>query len=887
MSLYCEYSSLISESDVEQKFIYRLLISPHPIGLGFGDTDILTKHVLKPYIIGKSKPKSYYPDYVIAMRGIPLLVVEAKAPNEDLGTAFSEARLYATEVNAKFPHGINVCNKIIVSNGKETWAGFHDDAIPAIKLYFEDINTENIYFNKLLKFCNKEILSTSANIPYLKLRGGATYVSPVSSLGGKRVQDEELVENTYGRTLVFENRGIFDPQSEIDKIEIVKNAYVPSSKREQHVDPIFREIKKIKLPSEINSTLISTDDPREVASKIKKHIITPDSNDYSLLLLIGSVGSGKSTFIRYFKEVVIDRDYIELALRCEWIFINMNPAPVNNDEIYNWIRYQMLEAIKNNHKDIDFNSIDIIKRVFRDEIKIFENGIGDIIRSDDKTYNIELYKLLHELICEDEKSLKGILKYIKDYARKVPIIVLDNCDKRNRDEQLLMFEVAQWIRNNYKCIVVLPMRDRTYDIYKREPPLDTVVKDLVFRIDPPDLLKVLQKRLEYIERLREAEGDRYGLESGATVIIKPREQIEYFRCILTAIRNNRQALRIFYALSNRDVRSSIQLFEDFCKSGHIKAEDIFKIRTTDYMIPSEKLINALLRKNRRFFSEETSNFINMFYSNFRDDFPDPFVRIDILLWLRKNYLVDGPNKIKGYHKVESIVQALQIIGHSENVIYREIQTLVRRGLIFTESQIDDVKYGDLISLSPSGTIHIWLLKNLNYLAACGEEVVYKEVQVAKTISERIASENYLDNIPMTIATTKNMLDYLKRYRKYYISNPEAYVNDEDLHIYDMSDIYYMINEMLEKNLEARRYIQMLDKYYVGVEVECKIVYKSFNSLLCNLEGDVRGFLAPTNYIYKLTKDNYDSLTKGDYIKCRIISYDNFHNSFQLEYIRKI
>lgn len=42
MALFCEYSSLITESDVEQKFIYPLLTAHEPIGLGLDSTQVLT-----------------------------------------------------------------------------------------------------------------------------------------------------------------------------------------------------------------------------------------------------------------------------------------------------------------------------------------------------------------------------------------------------------------------------------------------------------------------------------------------------------------------------------------------------------------------------------------------------------------------------------------------------------------------------------------------------------------------------------------------------------------------------------------------------------------------------------------------------------------------------
>ena len=70
---------------------------------------------------GNSK-KYYFPDYLITVRGIPMIVVEAKKPGEDLSAGYSEARLYAQEFNATLPHGINACQVVIASNGDTLWA---------------------------------------------------------------------------------------------------------------------------------------------------------------------------------------------------------------------------------------------------------------------------------------------------------------------------------------------------------------------------------------------------------------------------------------------------------------------------------------------------------------------------------------------------------------------------------------------------------------------------------------------------------------------------------------------------------------------------------------------------------------------------------------------
>ncbi|NOR45110.1 MAG: hypothetical protein GQ534_05930 [Candidatus Delongbacteria bacterium] len=889
MSIYCKYDSLKNESDVEQKFIFKFLSSENPRGLNFRDSDIQTKHTLKRHLIGKSKPKYYYPDYLITLRGIPLLVVEAKTPNSDLDTAFSEARLYADEVNAAFPHNLNLCNKIIVSNGTETWAGYNDQAEPVHRLLFEDFKVENKKFYELLKFCSKKELLNEVNKPFLETRGKTVFNTPVSELGGQRVQDEELVENTYGRTLIFENRAIFDPETEDDRIEIVKNAYITSAKREQHIEPMYREIKKVKLPSHVNSTLVSTESPTEIVDKLHRHINMKEVS-YSLMLLIGNVGSGKTTFVRYFKEIVLSKDYNQLSKKCEWIFVNMNPAPVNKEEIYKWIKNIIVKDIKLANPTTNFNDLDIMKRLYKKDIKEFEEGIGKIIIDDTNKYNSELYKVVSKCAQDEDKTLLAILSYLKEIKRKVPIIVLDNCDKRNRDEQLLMFEVAQWIKETYKSIIILPMRDSTYDNYKNEPPLDTVVKDLVYRIDPPDLLKVLQARLEYIYRIKKNERDSYTLENGIEVILTNSEQIEYFKSILMVIRKNSWSRSIFYSLSNRNIRGGIQLFEDFCRSGHINSEDFFLIRTTDnHLIPQFKVMNALLRKNRKYFSDEKSNFINLFHSKYEDDFPDPFIRVDLLKWLKNNYTVNGPNLIQGFHKIDNIIKDLQAIGHDSIVLFREVKTLIKRGLIFSESQSSEVTHDDLIKISPSGSIHLKLLKNISYLGACSENVIYKNATIMTRISKRIAKDDYLRKVPL-ISNAFDMLEYLMKYKSEFLSRPEAYLKDDAcLKIYDLEESNAVLDQILIEDNQLILYKFIRDNPK-GTIIRCKIEKKQSDYLICSLDFNnsyIRGFASTSMKKFKLGHDTYMKLNNGDEILCKIIDYDYEHHNFQLEFIKSI
>lgn len=890
MSLFCDYESLITESDVEQKLIYPFLTSAPPMGFGLDDSQVLTKSLLRQIAIGKGQSqKYYYPDYLVSIRGIPVLVLEAKKPKEDLNAAYSEARLYAEEINAAFPHGINICQLVIVCNGTETWAGYSDQAQPRIQLAFSDFSIENTKYADFLQFCSKTKLELQANRPYIDARGKAIFTTPVSNLGGKRVQNQELEENSFGRTFIFENRALFEPETEEERCLIVENAYIPSAKREQHIEPIYKEIRKFELPSKINTVPLATDKPIELIQRISQRV--EDRNEtYSLMLIIGNVGSGKSTFIRYFKKVFLEKQHISLAKQCDWIFLNMNFAPLTSGEIYNWLKNDLIAQLQNNHKDINFSNYEVIKKIFRKEIRNFDSGIGQLLKGNEAKYNKELYNLLKKRIDDTSLYLASLMTYLKETFSLLPIIVLDNCDQRNKEEQLLTFQVAQWLRTTFKCIVLLPMRDNTYDLYRDEPPLDTVIKDLVFRIDPPDLLKVIQARLDYLVRITDQAETTYVLKNGINISIKKAELIEYFKCIMLAIRNNKLATNIFYKLSDRNTRNGIQLFEDFCKSGHISADDIFKIRAVgkEYELPSYKLLNALLRKNRRYFNGEESNFVNLFFSSYKDDFPDPFVRIDLLIWLRSRINKEGPTKNKGMFSVQEIVRDMQLIGHNDGVTQREINYLIKRGLILSENLMSSVCNNDLIKITVSGMFHLNMLCNVTYLSACAEDVLFKNTTIMTLITQRLATSAYLSKLSMAL-TADEMIHYLELYRLQYSSHPEIYIKDgEQIGIYDLRECKNAISKWIEDDKYVKSGFENIHKYTAGTHVTAIVVDKNNGSLVCTfgVEQTVKGFISAIDPLYQLGYVIYEDIVVSDALECEIIEYDYDHNSFKMKFISK-
>ena len=276
---------LKTESDVEQKLVYPLLITPRPYGLGIDSPNIRTKPNIKSFEIKKRQNKKrYYPDYVVVISGFPLLVIEVKRPSEDLEEAYREARLYSSEINSFFPHKINPTTRLICTNGTNLIAGFADD----------------------FKF---EKLQESANQLHLEFRADQ-YYQPVKMLGGQVVRNEEVGTNSFGNIIALDYQHLFNPTTTEERAYIVQEAYITSKSRERYLQPIDRIVRAAILPSEIDSEIVYSDEPKAIIKKLQNK----NTNDleHKILLLIGGVGSGKSTFVDYLRYEALPQEIIKV-----------------------------------------------------------------------------------------------------------------------------------------------------------------------------------------------------------------------------------------------------------------------------------------------------------------------------------------------------------------------------------------------------------------------------------------------------------------------------------------------------------------------------------------------------------------------------------------------
>lgn len=869
-------NSIDNESDVEQKFVYPWLLDVSGFGLSILSEFILTKRNILEFDIEKgSSHKRYYPDYLVVINQIPVMVIEAKAPNVDVQKGFTEAQMYAHKINSFYGHNLNPIQHVISINGLELWYGKSDVGAPEIKV---DITNENFHLSPEFNLLNSKIdydqLKIETDKLNSKIKGNSKYIKPSFQLGAKNRREAKVSENSFGSNLALIYKGDFNPETKIERENIAKNAYVESKRREKHINHIERIITR-NSDKFNNSHSIASDN-----KKVIINTITDENYKNQICLLIGGVGSGKSTFTDYLRYNKLDYDKSTF-----WMNINLNNCPPDKSLIFPWLIEQIDSGIREEYPKINFDEISFIEKIFSSEIASFKTGSISLFSPTENEYKVRYAKKIDELNEDKNNKIRKTIDYLFVKKEIAPILVLDNCDKRDKERQLLMFEVANWLKNEFQCNILLPIRDTTYDVYKDEPPLDTVVKDLTFRIDPPLLQKVIENRLKYIKfrNTHKFNEFKYLLANGVQVNVKKDEIDTYLKSIVNSIFQDKFFRTIIIGLAGKNIRKGIEIILDFCKSGYLKEDFILKIRTNEEQkIPAYLVSQILLKGNRLYYSDEDSIVKNLFHSYVENNLPDPFIRLTVLLYLKENFKLVGGSGSKGFVKVEDILKAMTILGHNREDTLLEMQTLLQSDCIVSESSLKYIDLDDYLKLSSSGFVHIDMLKNVNYLSAVAEDTYFRDLETANNIASNMtgvsvfSSNSYSQNLN----SSKLLLEYLLKFKKEFYSKPLAIYLDDDITEEKLNECIQFVESKIGRDSSYDE-LALIGELYkegtlklatvTGIKPDC--IFVEFDTF--------------TGYIKR--KDNLifneyieDVLENGDLITVEIIGYNTKHKKFDVK-----
>ena len=735
-------SSDSTEGDVETQVVIPLLTRPELLGIPL--SRVKSKEFLAAQDIGKGQKtkKGYIPDFCIYELSLPTLVIEVKSPKVLVAEAWEEATLYAHAINKNFPPRVNPTQKAFATNGIDYLAGDWD-AAPLARGSIQELTTGSGKLKELQNTIGHQELERLSELvsAAMKLRG---FKRPSSQGNGPALITSKLEPNTFAADLAPILRRYFSSRDQNKDPEIYKNAYVSSNEVTSY-DRILESYLRDRLAR--SRTKVRTTKKRavEVSKRINEFAkYRPQSGD--LQLVTGGVGAGKSLFARRYKEYLQPR---ELVGRTHWSFIDFNYAPENLSEASEWICKAFVDSLFDEGAPANPLDASDQERIFSDNLQerssfyqrmeTIERGRGELERARD----IEAWRQ------NPLQLAPGISRYLQGNRGEIIIAVFDNVDRRDAENQLSAFQMALWFMNLTRCLLILQMRDVTFEAFKNEKPLDTYRTGQIFFISPPRFIDVVKRRLELSLKAlaREAPNTvRYKTASGTTIAYPKSRAGEFLRDIyLELFQKLTNVSRVLEALAGRNVRKALDMFMAIITSGHMP-ENLITIFASGNGIgsfPENLVVRILMRQDYRFFNDNSGFVANIFYCDRNWARPSNFLLVEALFLLIDQRKEKGDNGQLGFVSMSRLKDELENMGFVRSDIEEAIRFGLKYELIEADSSIaTTIGDADCMKATASGWAHMRILSSrLEYVSAVLPTTLLNNDNLCARIFDLMQSEN--------------------------------------------------------------------------------------------------------------------------------------------------
>lgn len=485
--------SLENESDVEQKVIMPLLMGA--AYLDISQDKIKTKEYLAPSVLDKAagRQSGYYPDYTVWMRGFPVMVVEAKAPVVQPEVGYRDASLYARHLNQVYPPNLNPCRFIMSTNGAVLLAGYWDSD-PTLKVDVANLRVGSADLDRLQTLYRAQALEEHARICLQQVKSARVFY-PYNFAGGQALLRARFPFNSFAAELSPILRQYFSSSNEQNNRDIIERAYVCTSEVTEY-DRILEALLKERLTIQ-RGTIVQQLEPTRHGEEHVAQAIAQFDNDRppggQLQIVQGAVGSGKSLFVRRYKEVM-QPDTV--GGRTRWAFVDFNSSPPDLAHAERWLCTAFAESFQTENPGLDLASESVLRGVFSRNIQRRKAVYEPLERASPEQAAVARARDLAAWQDDPEELARGIANLVLGIRREALVAVMDNVDRLDLNNQLYAFQLALWFMRQTRCFVILQMRDETYERYKNKPPLDTFRTGITFHISPPRFTDVVKRRLE-------------------------------------------------------------------------------------------------------------------------------------------------------------------------------------------------------------------------------------------------------------------------------------------------------------------------------------------------------------------------------------------------------
>lgn len=421
------------------------------------------------------------------------------------------------------------------------------------------------------------------------------------------------------------------------------------------------------------------------------------------ILLLGTVGAGKTTFLHYMRKVRINEifDNPDNENCPHWLHLDFLSCP-GNVSASDFIYRSLLEYINTNKF---LSSKKFVQSAYAAEIEALRSG-PLAFASEDKASD-----LISDALMEDYKKVAPYVDKLLKYATSISpfFLIIDNVDQIENDEvQSKLFTESLAIARLLSINLVLCLRQSTFARHRNSPAIDAFDFETV-QIDPPRISTVLSKRFALVKHLSQGKRGEFTAENGAKVRLDDTSQI--VDLLQGSVLGTEIGNRI-EVLATEDVRLALRMTREFLERGYTnpgRALDLYQ-RTGKYLLPKHEAFRAIILGTQTVYSEDSSSIANPFDSRLSVNQMQP-LRLYLLAAIvacasENNFrLIDG----------SVISECMRKIGVGDSFTQQVLIDLCKKRFIFTANHGEPTIASSFVPSRLGGYIVRELICNFTFI----------------------------------------------------------------------------------------------------------------------------------------------------------------------------
>jgi GTPase SAR1 family protein len=727
-------NSIETEADTRLKVINRVLVEV----LGWPYAELMTEE----------HADGGYADYICKVSGRSRLIVEAKRDGRSLGCEgrpsgapfkLSGPVFRSEAAQEGLTQAIRYCGSksaelAIVTNGRE-WIVFRGnrlgdglDTSDGMAFVFPNLVAVEEKFSLFYSLASYDSGRTFAYRPYFQeaegqpIRTSVFHKSyrPQGSAhflpGGELAADVDKIMASFFQRLT----GDQDPN-------LIELCFVETS------ESLHAEHQLAKIAETVIDRIRSLDTGSglaltELIARVR------GANQHEFVLIVGTKGAGKSTFISRFFKKVLPR---ATAQHCAVVRIDLGTSDGDRDKLSGWLDASLLQAMEKSLFE-DGPGFSELQGMFYDEYSRLRKGPWkELYESDRTAFRIKFGEKIETLRTTNPSDyIQGLIRFVVNSRLDLPVIVFDNADHFDIDYQQRVYQYARAIYEKAVCLIILPITDRTSWQLTKHGALQSFEHEALFLPTPPTD-DIIRKRIDYIERQiemeRERPEDQYFTSRGITLSIN--DLAGFTRSLQRVFLQTSDVSRWIGDLANHDVRRTLNLARFLIASPHLKVDDLVRahLSGTALDVPQWRITRALIRGHHDIYPVGQHDFVQNVFALNEDLATTPLLGVRLL-----QLLSDVPKTEHEGQTIEvgEVVAYFAGMDVENRAVLLWLDAMLKTGLLLNyDPTVQDIDAALRVEVSPAGRQHLyWSTGNNEYLSAMAEvtrllvEATFMELQ---------------------------------------------------------------------------------------------------------------------------------------------------------------